>query len=177
MEANGSKEQMSKASEAIIGNIGYSSCVDRASVFAFLGCFSCELYLKFIIACDNWDKKKPTVELQYGHELKTLFNSKLSQSRKQMIISQLISTGIVKSDQEFIEQLSACSNGFVTWRYYFESDNSNAENDSMIANKKIVINTSFLVELSNVLSDICAELFEQIDYEFDSDEVPFIELV
>ena len=157
-----------------MGQIIYS---DRASVFAFLGCFSCELYLKFIIACEKWDKKKPVIDLQYGHILDNLFNHSLSQECKQAIHSKVINSGVVSSEQEFNECLSACSDGFVKWRYYFETEIDNPEDSTSMGENKIEIRTSFLVELSNALADYSNKLFERINYEFDSDEAPFIELI
>lgn len=174
LEANGVKEQMELASITIQTNIGQVTSSDNGSVFAFLGCFTCELYLKFIIACEKWDKQKPTVDLQYGHKLVTLFNL-LSSECRQTLRSILKESKVVNSEQEFDECLSACSEGFVKWRYYFEIENPVDELNT--EDYTIEIRSGFLVELSNALSDYCKKIFDKINYPFDSDKVHFIELI
>lgn len=138
-----------------------SSQKNMACASGFLGCFACELYLKYLYGYYNIKKETSRTAFHKGHVLKDLFCS-LPKELQNTIKTE------VGFKPDFDNHLNNCSEGFVNWRYYFENIQPISESSSELP-KPIRINMPFLSELCRSLGELSARCNNSNEYDFDSD--------
>lgn len=170
LEANGVKDQFENARNTPLG----SSSADKGSVSGFLGCFACELYLKFIIGSYDLREHTATIDIKHGHNLWDLFNF-LNDDHKDTVRKNLIVNKVVRSIDEFDTLLSKISLGFQNYRYYFEQKEGDIEIDSDTGMQAIKIPSCFITELINELSSTSKEIVDNMDLnDVDISNLPII---
>lgn len=131
--------------------------VDVMSVLGTVGCFSVELYLKFLSVILSFnDSKKEGVHIKC-HSLDKLFNDiAIHYPQKVDEILSDIHNWYDKKTFNLVEFLSSIKDGFIDWRYAYSSGvlNCNLNDLSFVMNALETVSNELFIPVSRILSSI-----------------------
>lgn len=165
-EANAVKELFEKGLDLFI--MPAMPCV-----CGFMGCFACELYLKCLAGYHNIQSETGITHFIKDHKLQELFSDLPEQVKSEIKIK----TGTIFGTG-FDDCLSACSEGFKQFRYYFEDMKPQSSAiDWSDESKAIHINEAFLHSFCNALKELSTRCVESNECEIKPEDYNYYPII